>query len=64
MTCPGCTAEGPIDVVVDGVGICPNCLRTVVVAENRLATATDTTSLSDAHLALIRKARAAARKNL
>lgn len=64
MTCPGCTAEGPIDVVVDGIGICANCLRSVVVAETRLAMATDTVALSDAHLALIRKARAAARKNL
>ncbi len=63
MICPSCSEDIEISVVTDGLGICPACLRSVVVGENRLATAADTAALSVEHLALLRKARAAARKN-
>lgn len=64
MICPNCSEDVAMEPIMNGIGVCPKCLRTIVVADNRLATANDTAVLSDTELAKLRKARAALRAAL
>ncbi len=60
MICPSCGTELPAPTVANLV-ICPNtdCLRTIVIddEQSRIATAGDTTVLSDVDLKKLREAR-------
>lgn len=63
MTCPNCGNLVPPDPIVQNLTICPSCLRSLAIDGTdgvgiRLATAADTTVLSDYDLAAIKKARA------
>ena len=63
LRCPNCGASLPADPVTGQIVICLICLRSVVLGDPpRLAVAADTTTLSDAALAALRRARGLARK--
>lgn len=64
LRCPACNGVLPTAPVVTTLVICPSCLRSVALddAGPRLATALDTTDLSDTALAALRTARKRARQ--
>lgn len=66
IACPSCGASIAFVPVVGAIGICPSCLRSLVIdgKNARLATGDDTTVLDDGDLAKLRKARAKFRQAL
>jgi len=63
VNCPACGQSVDLAPVVKDVGICGNCLASLVIGETpRRATAADTVSLTVEQLAALRKARKTARE--
>lgn len=62
MTCEGCGAPLSDHPPIGGLGVCASCLRTIVAASGKLATATETLALSGEQVEALKAQRKAIRK--